>query len=459
MAPSPLLKLTRFLAGLTLRDLDPEVVVRARWTLIDTVGIMLAGASGPEAVRLGRRLKPDPEPVKGVTWPGSAGTWPPLEAALLGGLAGSSLEFEEGHSGARGHPAIQLVPALLAAAEAGRLGGEELLLGLLAGYEAGARLSRAASLRQGLHPNGTWGVVGSALGRARLLGMGADDLAGVADLAASFCLTPYVRNSFAGFSAAAAFAGLANQLGLLAGLLYESGLRADPGSLTATFTRFLSTDLNQDELDRDLGRPLALAGSYFKPYPTCRFTHPALDALGALIQKGAFKPEEVAGLEVASFAAAVHPGPLPPPNPEAMRFSLPFQLAALLLKGRVDLTTMTPETLRDPEVAALASKVSLSLSQEYEALRPGLNPARVTVLLENGRRLSHEVLEPRGDPGRPLAEAELLAKFRRLAEPVLGEERCGRFLDLASGLERLPDLRPLLALLRPGQARPDRDSG
>ena len=447
MVSSSLLNLTRYLAGLSLRDLDPEVVDRARWILIDTAGIMVAGALNPEVVRLGERLGPPGEGPVGVTWPGAAGLWPPQEAALLGGLAGAGLEFEEGHSLAGGHPAIQMLPALLAKAEAGGLGGEELILGLVAGYETGTRLNRAASLRQGLHPSGTWGVVGSALGQARLLRLSAGEMVELANLAASFCLTPYVKNSFAGFSVAAAFAGMTNHLSLLAGLLYESGLRADPGSLRATFSRFLSPSLNPEELDRDLGQEPALAGNYFKPYPTCRFTHPALDALEAIRQENGFTPQEVAKIEVASFAAAVHLGPMPPPNPEAMRFSLPFQLAALLIKGGIDLTTMTEETLRDPKVVDLASRVELSLSERYEELRPSLNPARVTVVLKDGQRRSHEVLKARGDPDRPLSRAELRTKFKRLAEPILGEEPCRRFLDQAAHLEEIPDLRPFLTLL------------
>ena len=384
-----------------------------------------------------------------ITCPGLGGGFSPLQAALIGGVAGSSLEFEEGNSRARGHPAIQVVPALLAASQAAGLSGADLLAGLVLGYEVGARLSRAASLRQGLHPTGTWGVIGAALGVGRVHGRGPQELAQIANIAASYTLSPYVMNSFAGHNVASTFAGLTNHNGLLADLMFQSGFRADPRSLEMTFSRFLSEGLDWEELLADLGRDWAIAGNYFKPYPTCRFTHPAVDALAAMMSQHDLAADEVEEIEVATFRAAAHPTPLPPANAEAMRFSLPYQLAALLILGRLDLETMGQETLQSLRIGRLARKVRAASSDRYEALRPEHNPARVKVRLASGEEFSHEVMDARGDPLAPLPREELKDKFVGLAGPVIGPDRAREAAKAILNLEEYPDVRPLMRMLRP----------
>jgi 2-methylcitrate dehydratase PrpD len=161
MTSKPFATLCRFLSETDLSALPPSVIDHARQVLVDTLGVIIAGSGVPEVNRFADRLSPSCRKEEGVTCPGRAGGFEPLFAALLNGIAGSSLEFEEGNSRAMGHPAIQLVPALAADAEAGGVSGRDLLRGLILGYETASRVSRASSMRKGLHPTGTWGVVRS----------------------------------------------------------------------------------------------------------------------------------------------------------------------------------------------------------------------------------------------------------------------------------------------------------
>lgn len=108
-----------------------------------------------------------------------------MNAALINGMAGSTLEYEEGNSSAMGHPAIQIVPAAVAGGESLGQSGADLLAGLIGGYEVAGRVSRAASIRRGLHPTGTWGVIGSALAVGILHNREAEELFENANIAAS----------------------------------------------------------------------------------------------------------------------------------------------------------------------------------------------------------------------------------------------------------------------------------
>jgi 2-methylcitrate dehydratase PrpD len=448
MTTDGLLSVCRFLGGLSFSAIPSHVIHHAKLVLLDTLGVIVSG-SKTRAVEAfveqlpGRHLKRG-----GVTCPGRPGSFSPLWAAMINGTAGSSLEFEEGHSGAMGHPAVQVVPAVLCETETHGLSGEDLLRGLVSGYEMASRVSRAASMRKGLHPTGTWGTVGSAAGVGCVRRKEADALHQIANIAASYAFSPYVKNSFVGKNVASTFAGMVNLTGILANLYYDSGVRADEGSLAMTFSRFLSESFDGERLAAGLGEEFAITENYFKPYPTCRFNHSALDALQAILRDTPVPHEEVTGISVVSFKAAVHGDSGPPPNVEAMRFSTPYLMAAMIRHGRIDLEMMSDKILDDPVIRGLAEKVEMVFSPEYERRRPARNPAGVTLRLRDGRELTSEVMNSSGDPLSPMPEESILGKFFSLAEPVLGEKRSEAFIERFRNIESEKDIRSTIRLLR-----------
>jgi len=448
MTSRPFAMLCRFLSETDLSALPPSVIDHARQVLVDTLGVIIAGSRVPEVNRVATRFEGSCRKEEGVTCPGRAGGFEPLFAALLNGIAGSSLEFEEGNSRAMGHPAIQLVPALVADTEDGGLSGSDLLRGLILGYEAASRVSRASSMRKGLHPTGTWGVVGSALGVGCARHKEAEALEQIGNIAASYAFSPYVKNSFVGRNVASTFAGLVSQAALLSNWFFETGIRADEGCLEMTFSQFVSERFEPQVLLADLGEEYAIAENYFKPYPTCRFTHPALDALEGILLEKKISPEEIARISVTSFKAAVHTASKPPANVEAMRFSVPALTSTRLCRGRIDLRTLDHDIVNDPQVIELAGRVQMSLSQEYEQMRPKRNPAKVTLTLKDGRELTREVMDCLGDPLKPMPREDLVAKFLDLAGPVIGESRGREFLEKVQGLESVENVRPLMRMLR-----------
>lgn len=448
MAQKELLSLCEFLSGVNLTSIPVSIVEHARLVLLDTLGVIIGGSHTREVDRIAGEVSLNSGEGKTAACPGREELFHPLNAALVGGISGSSLEYEEGNSRAMGHPAIQIVPAVVAAGESENLTAESVLSGLIAGYEAASRVSRASSMKKGLHPTGTWGVVGCALGTGCVYGKNPEALAEIANIASSFALTPYVKNSFAGKNVATTFAGLTNYLGLLANLFFDSGIRADPGSLNMAFSQVVSDKFDPESLNEDLGKAYAIAENYFKPYPTCRFTHPSLDALETILAKKKINPDEVDCIKVSSFKAAVHTSSKPPANAEAMRFSTPYLVAVMLLHGKIEIGTLTDDLLQDPRVDRLAGKVEMIYSSEYERSRPERNSASVTVRLKDGRELTHEVLYCRGDPLNPMSGKAVSDKFLSLAGPVLGTDRAERFLEKFNKLESGDHMQPLIASLR-----------
>ncbi len=451
MAQRELLSLCEFLSGMNLASIPIYVIEHAKLVLLDTLGVIIAGSHSHEVNRIAKGLSLNNGQEQTATCPGRQERFHPLNAALISGISGSSLEYEEGNSRAMGHPAIQIVPAILASSEANNLTGERLLIGLIAGYEAASRISRASSIRKGLHPTGTWGVVGCALGIGCIYKRSPESLAEIANIASSYALSPYVKNSFAGKNVSSTFAGITNYLGLLSNIFFASGIRAEPSSFKITFSQFVSENFDPALLCENLGKEYAIRENYFKPYPTCRFTHPTLDALKAILEKEQINLDDIHHIKVWSFKAAVHTSSSTPINIEAMRFSTPYLVAAMLLQGKIDLETLRNEVLEDKRITDLASKVEMIYSPEYESFRPGQNPAKIAIQMKDGREFTHEVLNCWGDPLNPMSKEAVSEKFLCLAGPVIGGTRANQFLDKLNNLESENHVQPLVAFLQPKQ--------
>jgi 2-methylcitrate dehydratase PrpD len=448
MASSSLENLCQFTSQLELGEVDPSIISHARLVFVDTVGVITAGSTSDEVSKLLVQLSEKDESGESSCL-GLSQKISPLVASLVNGISGSSLEFEEGNSWAMGHPAIQMVPAILAACEKRKSSGEELLAALIGGYESAARVSRASSLRKGLHPAGTWGTVGAALGVGRVYRRTAEELHKIANISASFAITPYVKNSFVGMNVASTFAGVTNYFGILSNIFFDCGIRADEASLRMTFSRFLSDGFQEESLDKGLGKEYFISANYFKPYPSCRFTHSSIDALKEVLQKSFFGPNEVEKIRVETFQAAMHCDTKAPFNKEAIRFSIPYLCALLILYGDVSLDTMERVSIDDPQLKALAEKVEMVLLPKYEELRPNYNPTRVIVQLRDGKTFSHEVKDALGSQLNRFGEEAVFKKFISLTSPIIGRDRAEIFLERCSQLEKEENMDRLIRLLCP----------
>jgi 2-methylcitrate dehydratase PrpD len=158
-----------FVVGLTWQQVPPEVRRRLGMLCLDASVAARAGTPlrsariitdyvaatmrGDEATCLldGRR----------VSAPG---------AALANGTVMNAVDYDDGHSLAKGHPGAVIIPAALAMAESTGASHEEFLLAIVIGYEVGLRAAIAQHDRWPLfHSSGTWGAVGAAAASARLL--------------------------------------------------------------------------------------------------------------------------------------------------------------------------------------------------------------------------------------------------------------------------------------------------
>ena len=434
-----------FAASKRGKTLEPALLAQAKLVLLDCVGAIASGMQEAEALALVARLSRTPGEAVAI---GTGRRLAPGDAALANGVAGTMLELDEGNSFARGHPGIHVLPALLAARPAASVSGADMLTAFVLGYEIGARIGAAAKLRNSMHPHGTWGTVGAALGVAHLDGADAERLVAVINVASSLSLGTSLRTMLQGATMRNSYAGLSARNGLTAWDLVASGFTGETDGVGSVYGSVLSDSFVPDAMVEQLGTRWEIRRNYFKRHAACRYTHGALDVVAKLLAAhGPLVPDAIESVEVETYVWAAQLDAPVPANMLAAKFSLPFAVATTLVHGVASVPAFRGAALRDPVTLALAHRVRVSEDSAYSAMLPEKRPARVAIRLTDGRVLSGETLTNRGDAVDPYTPDEVRAKFMDLAAPVWGADHALLIEKTIETLEQAESLAPLDALL------------
>lgn len=442
----PLKELCHFVATRQFNEFPPGTVEHAKRVITDTLGVILVGSKDSPLERLANFLNP-PSDQKVSTRLGHQGKLSSMHAALLNGAAGSTREFEEGNSKALGHPAIQLIPAALAHAESIGEGAKKFIEGVILGYEVAGRIGSSAPLRMGFHPSGTWGTIGAAAAVAKISGMKAHEIFEIANIASSFGITSYTGNSLHGNNISQMYAAMSNYFGILSYHLFRSGFSSSPENLRVTFGQLVSEGLKEERLAKGLGDGYFIERNYFKMYPTCRFTHSALDAFRVALQKERVKVDQIRRIDVYTFKWALLMENPQPENSDAMRFSIPHLIGLSLVTGSVNLKTIEGAAKYEDQVKAIAEKTFVREDEKINQMLPDKRGARVVIALQDGKEIEGSVEDCEGGELHPYSASQLESKFTDLCTPILGKKRTDRVLDLLKHLESLDRMERLTDLL------------
>lgn len=408
--------LSAFIAGFRFETLKPGTVEQTGYILLDTMGAIAGGAAEPEMQALTKTMTVGASGAASVI--GAGIKTAPQTAAFLNGAAGTFLEMDEGNRFAKGHPAIHVLPALWAHAETHRLSGKALMEALVLGYEIGARIGIATNLRPSMHPHGTWGTVGAAVALARLKGYDAAKTREAINVASSLTLATSKRTMLEGGTVRNAYAGVSNQMGLMAIDMVEAGFVGERDGLASVFGRVVSESFDTGKMIESLGGDWQIDRNYFKLHSCCRYNHGALDALDILLAKARVEPDQIERIDVASYLYAAELDDQSPRNTLAGKFSVPFAVATRLVRGSSAVENFTWDAVRDSRVQAMAKRVFVSEDKAMSAKLPQFRPARVALKLIDGRTLSESVEANRGDDQDPYSRDELTGKYFSLAGRV-----------------------------------------
>jgi 2-methylcitrate dehydratase PrpD len=440
-------ELAAFVARTRWEEIPEPVRHHAKLTLLDTLGVILAGSERPEVAQLRERL---------AATAGSGATvyargWPlmdPRLAALLNGTAGRAIELCEGLRLVSGQAALQVLPGVLAVGEQAGSSGRDILAAFLLGYEVAGRLASGFTPRPLAHQNGQVSLLAAAAAGAKLHGLDAAGISRAMRIATVLVLTPSYTNAVAGATALNIAGGMSCHAAALAPELALAGFEAQEDAIEEALGQLVGGGFDSAAVADDLGGSWHMTRNYFRLYACCNPIHPALDCLAAALAELRPRAEEVERIDVATYRfASVMRNP-DPPNYFASKYSLPHAAAAMVVRGGAGFAQLDDSALADPQVAALRHRVHIAEDPAMSPLAPKLRPARVTVTLTDGRQATHSRDSHRGDFSEPFSERELRAKFRELAGTVLTSEGAAQAEAAIDRSEAWPNLAALTDLCR-----------
>ena len=446
-------RLAHFVSAIHYEDIPNEAVVTAKQAILDCLGCTIAGSTEP-AVKITSAYAKTAHtaPEAGVICQGFK-TSADL-AAWINGVASHCLDYDDvGIMSVVGniHPSVSILPVVLALGAKNHASGKDVLTAFIAGIETELRLGCAMGKQisaAGWHPTPVLGAMGAAAAASRILSLRVEQTRCAFGIASSFASG--MQPNF-GTMTKPLHAGNAARGGVIAGVLASQGFDAnqtifeEPLGFANLFggkgvAERISQDTNWSE------KWQIIRGIAFKPYPSCRGTHPGIDAMLELKREFSLSENNIA-----SVSCKVNPWDLEllkyhdPQNTLEAKFSLEYCLSAALLDGNVSLAHFTETRLKDPKLRNIIARTNCFSPPDW-ADSPKLCQ-ELTIEDNSGKNYTKKVLKPKGDPDNPMSDHELAFKFEDCASPHFTKQERQKIIHQVTQLERLDDICLLIDIL------------
>ena len=382
---------------------------------------------------------------------------PAQTAALCNGYFGHVLEFDDTHDVATLHAGSACIPAALAAAgRQGRIDGKKLCEAILLGLELTCRLGVANKLpltEGGWIYGALFGHFGATLAAGHILDAHPDSLKNAFGIAYVLTCGNH-QSSREGAPTKHVQPGYAASNGILASLMGGNGLQGVKQPITGEdgLARvYLHNRFEPETAVSKLGQRFELDRLSFKPYPTCRFTHPAISAALCMHAQLGDKADKFDQLEVLVSPLAydvVGRATKDQTDPQSKmwaQFSMHWCLAVTLVHGELTPRQLVSEVPASARVKLCIERIVCRVDP-FEEPR-GIGGCRLSASGFFGEIQFHEP-HAKGHPDFPLSEDELLTKF--VTNVQLGgtsEKESRNLAHQILHLDELSDVSPFLKYL------------
>ncbi len=453
---------SRFVTETTLADIPGTVRQAARHSILDGLGLALAGSRSLPGQIAQAEVASYGCAVEEASALGTSLRLPARFAAFVNGVAIHADDYDDTQLavkpdrvyGLLTHPTAPVLPVALALTQVGHGTGADLLVSYLVGVEVETKVAEAIDPRHydaGFHTTGTIGTLGAAAAAAKSLGFDVRQTCMALGIAASEAAG--LRENF-GTMTKPLHAGRAAENGLLAARLVGRGFTAARNALEARRGLFNAAGGGYDaETAEAFGRPWTFAdpGVSIKPHPSGSLTHPAMTVLLDLLRENRVAPADIQEVRVGTNHhmpnALIHHDPH---DPLAAKFSMEFCMAILCLEGRAGLAQFRQDVIERPEVRDMIGRVRFEVDPDAEAAGYNTMTSLVSVRLADGRVLAGRAAFAKGSPENPMTEGELRGKFLECAGVAgIASADAERAADLVLDVENQPDLDGIIGLLTP----------
>ena len=394
-----------------------EVVIRMRQSFLDYLSVTSAGAKFQQEKL--KKYIDFAQPEEGsFTAVGMRRRFGLKEAVFLNGLNGHALDFDDGTNSGIIHLGSPIFSLLLPLAEQYDISLEKLLKAAVIGYETSYTMAismQPGHKALGYHATGTCGILGAVT-------------------AASYMLDFCEEERFHSFAAACVSA-----TGMLKAL--DDGSELKPYNVAKTALLALTSmqlakagfSGSSDPLSGERGyfkmmtgretvelKPLLFEGTYAvqktytKPYASCRYTHPAIEA--TIQMREEVRPEEVESIQIKTYDLAVSGHDhIDIKGSYSAKMSIPYAVAVGMIYGKAGLQEFSEEAVKDEFVLNLTKKIRVEADESLSEAFPHLQSAIVTIQTEKSS-YTKRVDFPKGEPENPLTDEEFRKRYDDLME-------------------------------------------
>lgn len=436
----------RFARDLKLADVPPAVVDKAKLVFLDTLGIALASSTmdfGAMVTRVAQRLGGAHHSLL----LGSSIRVAAANAVIANGALAHGLDYDDTLEEAIVHTGCCAWMTALAVGEEVGASGAAVLEAAIAGTEVLCKVGLVAPGKfhaRGFHPTAICSTFGAAAAAGKLYGLSANQWTDALGLCGSQSsgIIEYLAD---GTWTKRLHPGWSAHGGLIATLLAREGFRGPAKVFEGAhgfFSAFGGKNEYRYEKILELGKAWEIPRLTFKSYPCGSISHPYMDCALKIKQRHAPEPEQIAEVICRTAEGPVHRlwEPLAdkqrPVSSYGAKFSLPYSIAVMLVRGRAGLEEFSDQAIADPAVLALAKKVRYELDPTIDY--PRHFSGHVKVRMNDGAVLEENQPHPRGGFEDPLPPQEIAAKFRANAGLALSAGRADGIVDAVNRLEQMP---------------------
>jgi len=299
--------------------------------------------------------------------------------------------------------------------------GRDLMLGVALGYTVQSRfVDHANFMTRGFDHTAQLAFSHNAAA-GRLLGLSEQQIGHAMAMAAvSDASFAVVRakplSQWKGLASAQSALGAMNTL-FLARRGVEGPLQVIEGPLGIDHLLGMKIDIDWDKQGYE-----GVTESTIKKYNSMIHTQSAVHCMVELAGRNKFAPSKIVSIELEVFQLAfdfagggLYGVDKVIRTKEQADHSLPYLLSVALIDGGVTPAQFKPERIAKPDVQALLKKVSTRPNDEFTVQYPRKMPARITIRLQDGTVIEHQVQDYPGLASHPFTWEESVEKFDGLA--------------------------------------------
>lgn len=454
-------ELAEFVVAVRSEDFSQEIRHIAKRCIIDGIGVILAGSNEPCTRIVLDHVRSLQGKKESLVLGKGRNRAPAHLAALVNGIAGHSMDWDDSalprtpDRAVLLHPTLAPLTAGLSIGEKLGSSGSALLRAFVVGFEVECKIAEAIypdHWLRGFHSSNTAGVFGSTTAASNLMGLDAKQVRHAIGIAASTAsgLTVNFGTMVKPFHA-----GRAAENGILSAQLAARGFESHAEALEAHkgFFHAFGGGFDPKMITGKLGHPFSILdpGASIKPYPCGVVGHPGMDAMRTLVTEHDVRPEQVDHVKVATGSNVLPPkGPLRYRKAQTAlqgKFCVPFQMASMIVRRKAGVMEFTDEFVQSPVVQEMMDRIEPVIDPEIDAAGMDKLIFVIEMHLKDGSVLRGKSLEHyHGGPKNPFTREELAGKFNDCVQQVIDPNQARKLFETIESLERLKSVRTLTRL-------------